>query len=346
MNKKIVLPGAAAAIAILLAVGFAWRDSGRDNANTLTLYGNVDIRRVELAFNASDRIAAIAVQEGQRVAPGQLLARLDGERLGLALRQAEAQAAAQAQLVQRAEHGSRPEEIRQARAQRDAAHAAMENAELVYRRQQRLAERNFVSPQQVDSARLAYDAAREQWQAAVETARLAELGPRREDIAAARATLLADEALAAQLRHDLAQVELHAPSAGVIEKRILEVGDMASPQKPVLTLALDDPLWVRVWLPETQLGRIPVGAAAVVGSDSHAGKTYRGWIGYVSPTAEFTPKSVETTEVRAGLVYQARVFVCGGRDELRLGMPATVSIDLDQTPPPAGADPCAAAPAR
>lgn len=337
MKIRIVLPIVLAAA--LAAGGFAYFRNGEEAASELTVHGNVDIRQVELAFNASGRISAIEVREGDTVKAGQLLARLDTERLRLSLLQAEAQVAAQQQTVKRLEAGSRPEEIRQARAQRDAARVSMDDADNFYRRQQSLVARNFISQQQADTARFALDKARAQWQAADETARLAELGPRREDIAAARATLAAFEAAAAQLRRDIGEGELHAPSDGVIDKRILEVGDMASPQKTAFTLALTDPLWVRVWLPETHLGRIPAGARATVLTDSHPGKTYAGWIGHVSPSAEFTPKSVETADIRSSLVYQARVYVCAGAGELRQGMPATVRIALDQAPP-AGTPPC------
>jgi HlyD family secretion protein len=110
----------------------------------------------------------------------------------------------------------------------------------------------------------------------------------------------------------------------------------------VFTLALVDPVWVRAWLAEPDLGRVPVGARAWVHTDSHPEKRYRAWVGYVSPSAEFTPKSVETTEIRSSLVYQARIFVCAGQNELRQGMPATVTIALDQAPPPAGTPPCEA----
>ena len=344
MKTKIILP--LVIIAAVAAGGFAWLRNGKEATHELALHGNVDIRQVELAFNASGRILAIEVREGDTVRAGQLLARLDTERLRLALQQADAQVAAQQQAVLRLEAGSRPEEIRQARAQRDAARVSMDDAENFYRRQQSLVERNFISRQQADTARFALDKARAQWQAANEAARLAELGPRREDVAAARATLAAYAAVADQLRRDIAEGELHAPSDGVIDKRILEVGDMASPQKAVFTLALTDPLWVRVWLPETQLGRIPVGARATVHTDSHPGKSYPGWIGHVSPSAEFTPKSVETADIRSSLVYQTRVYVCPGAGELRQGMPATVKISLDQAPP-AGTPPCPeAAPAR
>jgi HlyD family secretion protein len=335
-----IIPIIAIVIAALVA-GAAWmRHNGKPPENDLTLQGNVDIRQVELAFNASGRIANITVREGERVKAGQLLASLDTERLSLSLAQAEAQTSAQREVVARYLAGSRPEEIRQARAQRDAARAAAADAEAFYQRQVDLVARNFVSRQQADSAKFALDKARELLIAAAETLRLAELGPRKEDIAAAKATLAANEAAAAGFRRDLQEGELHAPSAGVIENRILEPGDMASPQKPVFTLALTDPLWVRVYLPETHLGRVPVGASAWVYTDSHPDQRFRAWVGYVSPNAEFTPKSVETTEIRASLVYQARVFVCEGRDALRLGMPATVTVPLDQAVPAQGAAPC------
>lgn len=333
MKPRIIVAIIVTAAAAATAAGlYAYLRNGKESANELTLHGNVDIRQVELAFNASGRISAVDVREGDPVKTGQRLARLDTERVRLALLQAEAQLAAQQQAVRRLESGSRPEEIRQARAQRDAARVAMDDAENFYRRQQSLVERNFISQQQADNARFALDKARAQWQAAGETARLAELGPRKEDIAAARATLAAYEAAAAQLRRDIAEGDLHAPSDGVIDKRILEIGDMASPQKTVFTLALIDPLWVRVWLPETHLGLIPVGARATVQTDSHPGRTYPGWIGHVAPSAEFTPKSVETADIRSSLVYQARVYVCAGAGELRQGMPATVKIALDQAP--------------
>ena len=339
MKNKLILI-IAVVVAILAGVGWL-RHNDKAPEKELTLHGNVDIRQVELAFNASGRIDRIAVQEGDRVKAGQLLATLDTERLRLARQQAEAQAAVQREVVARNLAGSRPEEIRQARAQRDAARVAVADAEAYYRRQVDLVARHFISRQQADSARFALDKARDQLKAAEATLRLAELGPRKEDVAAARATLAANEAAVAVIQRDLQEGELHAPSDGVIENRILEPGDMASPQKPVFTLALTDPVWVRTWLPEPQLGRVPVGARAWVQTDSHPDKRYRAWVGYVSPAAEFTPKSVETAEIRSSLVYQARVFACESQGELRQGMPATVTIPLDQAPPAQGADPCA-----
>ena len=130
----------------------------------------------------------------------------------------------------------------------------------------------------------------------------------------------------ALLERRLADSELRAPSQGVVQSRILEPGEMASPDRPVLTLALTDPKWVRAWVPEPELGPRRQRPRAIVRSDAFGGSEYEGWVGFVSPVAEFTPKAVETEELRTKLVYEVRVFVNDPRDELRLGMPVSVDV--------------------
>lgn len=328
----------------LLAAGvWLWQaERAQPGTDALTLHGNVDIRQVELAFNASGRIDTMLVHEGDRVAKGQLLAVLDVRRLRRAAELASAQADAQRQVVARLHAGSRPEEIEQARANAEAARIDARNAQSTYRRQQELATKHFVAQQQADDARAAAEAAAARLKSAEEALRLAVLGPRKEDIASAESTLAANEASLAIARRDLAEASLHAPAPGIIENRVLEPGDMASPAKTVLTLALTEPLWVRAYVSGADLGKLRLGAPAFVRTDSYPGKRYRAWIGFISPTAEFTPKSVETQEVRTQLVYQVRAFVCAPQEELRLGMPATVEVPLG-APAPAGgrgADPC------
>jgi HlyD family secretion protein len=147
---------------------------------------------------------------------------------------------------------------------------------------------------------------------------------------AAAARVAAAEAALEENTQALEDAALYAPVAGVIRERIVEPGDFVTPQTPVLTMALLDPVWVRVYLPETDLGRVKPGAVARISTDSYPGKVYDGWVGSISPTAEFTPKNVETPDLRTRLVYQVRIFACNPQFELRLGMPATVTLDLDQ----------------
>ncbi len=337
MKRKIVL---AITGAIILGVGgtSAWflATHREKNNDALLLYGNVDIRQVQLAFNGSDRIARMLVHEGEPVKKGQLLATLDTVRLAHTVELQRAELAAQQQVVARLEAGSRPEEIRKAEADAEAARINAENAESNYRRAKTLAAQHFVAQQQADDARARADAAQAQYQAAAEALKLIRLGPRKEDIEAAKALLHADRAALEVAEKALADGSLYAPENGVIEERLLEPGDLASPQRPVYSLALTDPLWVRAYVGENELGRIKPDMRAEVATDSYPGKRYRAWVGYISPTAEFTPKSVETPELRSRLVYQVRIFVCNPQNELRLGMPATVTIAFNQPPAPAG----------
>jgi HlyD family secretion protein len=247
----------------------------------------------------------------------------------------EAQVAQAQQALLKLETGNRPEEIRKAQADAAVTKTDADNAQRIYQRQLELAKQDFVAKQDVDNAKSAAYAAQAKFNSLHETVRLAMLGPRQEDIAVAKATLQANEASLAIARKDLADAALYSPSDGTIQNRILEVGDMASPQRPVYTLALTNPLWIRTYIAGPELGKVKPGMHVTISTDSYPDKHYQGWIGYISPSAEFTPKSVETTEVRSDLVYQVRVFTCDTRNELRLGMPATVTISLDQPPPPA-----------
>lgn len=337
------------ALVILVAAGFFfWRRLHQKDAPTdsVTIYGNIDIRQVQIAFNDNERIDKLLVDEGSVVHAGQLIGQLVQQRFSDAVAQDQSLAAAQQQVVARLHAGSRPEEIAAARAEVQtaeanvaAAQANVTNAELLYRRQQTLAKQQYVSLQIRDDAERSYLAqkaglaATEQILAAKQQAlQLAVIGPRKEDIAAAEATLKADQAALALAQKQLADTQLYAPAEGVIQNRILEPGDMATPQTPVFTLALDNPLWVRAYLPETQMGRVALGMRASIEVDSFPGQRFAGWVGFISPVSEFTPKNVETTELRSQLVYRVRIYACNPDHRLRLGMPATVIIPLSNNP--------------
>jgi HlyD family secretion protein len=326
-----------AALALGGGAWLYWRHDGAAATDTLTLYGDVDIREAQPAFNDSGTIATMAAQEGARVKRGDLLATLDDVRYAAALAQAKAQMDNQNQTLAKLLAGSRPEEIAQAKATMDALQTTYLNNEASYKRFADLAASNAGTIQQRDDAKAAFESVRQQYEAARQAYLLAVAGPRTEDIAAARAAYQAAQAAVALAQRQFDDTRLYAPSDGVVEDRILEPGDMASPATPVFTIALLNPLWVRAYAPESALGRVRLGMKASVSADSYPGRIYDGWIGYISPTAEFTPKSVETPELRTALVYQLRVYVCDGRGELRLGMPASVQIDLTQpasAPPP------------
>jgi len=300
------------------------------SSEILTLYGDVDIRESQPAFYDTGPVTQLLVSEGAQVRQGELIARINDSRYAAALAQAHQQAANLRAALTRLLHGSRPDEIARDKATMEGLKAVYENAQIDYARTMNLLPHGVVSTQDRDNAQATLHAARQSYLAARHTYILAVKGPRREDIISAQHAYKAAVAAVAYARQEYIDTKLYSPVDGVIEDRILEPGDMASPGTPVYTIALNNPLWVRAYVPEIDLGRIRLGMPATVSTDNYPGRVYHGWIGYLSPTAEFTPKNIETPQLRTALVYQLRVYVCNTRDELRLGMPATVHIDLTE----------------
>ena len=298
----------------------------------LRLYGNIDIREVQLAFHDTGRIIRLLAVEGDYVEAGQLVAEMDPIRYEAAVAHAKAQVASQEQVLARLLAGSRPQEIAAARARRDQAEANLRDAASTFDRIYAIYKKDpgATSRQQFDNAQAALKTAQGKVDEAQQALDLAVLGPRIEDIAAARATLEMYKASLKLAERELADTKLYASLPGVIQDRILEPGDMAFPQSPVYSLALTNPVWVRAYVEEPDLGKVVLGMKAQITTDSFPGKVYVGWVGFISPTAEFTPKQVETTELRSRLVYRVRIYACNPSNELRLGMPVTVTIPLNQ----------------
>ncbi len=266
-------------ILLLLFIGASityWLFKRASRSDTLVIYGNIDIRQVQVAFYVDGRILNLYVQEGDRVHKGQLLAELDPARFRDSVNKNQAQVKAQ--------------------------EAILKNAKITLDRNRVLVKSLAVSKQNLDDATATHQIAQHKLQA--------------------------DRAALAIAQQDLIDSKLYAPQDGAIQDRILEPGDMVTPQNPVFTLALDNPVWVRAYLPEKSLGQIQLGMRAWILSDSFPNQRFSGWVGFISPTAEFTPKNVETTELRTKLMYQVRVYACNPGFSLRLGMPVTVEIPL------------------
>lgn len=320
-------------LAVLTAAGgwYWWYHRHATDTGDLTLHGNVDIRQVALAFDGSGRISELKVEEGDLVRGGDVIGRLDTEALRLQAKAQEAAVEAQRQSLMELRAGSRPEEIAQARANLVGARADAVLADLNRDRTARLVTSNSSAVSQVDMDRA--DAAAQSAGAQVDHASAALdlilAGARAEDIAAEEAQLHAAEAQLELLRYQIDQGELRAPADAVIRTRLREPGDMVTPQSPIFALALTNPKWVRVYVSEPDLGRIRPGMDAQVLTDSHPDQPIAGRIGYISSVAEFTPKAVQTEELRTSLVYEVRVTVEDEGDALRLGQPVTVRIPAE-----------------
>ncbi|MEG2463275.1 MAG: HlyD family efflux transporter periplasmic adaptor subunit, partial [Acinetobacter sp.] len=308
MNKSkfILLVGV---LLIAVAAAFLWFSRDKADPDHLVLYGNVDIRQVSLAFETAGRIQSLAVQEGDRVQKGQVLAELNTDSLTIQAQQAQAQLQVQQQTLNEQAAGNRPEEITQAKAKVQSAQAQFENADKQYQRLNvlnRSTAGQAVSKQEVDAAKSNMKMA----EAAVgETKANLELllkGARTEDREAAKAQYESTKANLDLIDYQITQSKLLAPVNGVIRARLQEVGDMTTSNKSVYTIALIHPKWVRVYASEMDLGHINMGAAAQVIRDSQPNQPITGKIGYISSVAEFTPKTVQTEDIRTTLVYEVR----------------------------------------
>jgi len=297
----------------------------------LELQGNIDVRQVNLSFKVDGRIETLAVDEGDTVKAGQVVATLDKRYFEDELRVARAQRDNHAASLAKLKHGSRPEEIAEARAQTASKEATLAQAKEDYARYKELEKTpGAVSKQDVAKYAAQLGVAEADAKYAHESQRLAEIGPRLEDIDAARAALAQQSALIIQIERKLADSNLVAPNHGVILTRSREIGAIVQPGETVFTLTLSSPVWVRTYVNERDLGLVRPGMPASVTNDTAPDRPYSAHVGFISPTAEFTPKTVETREIRTNLVYRLRVVVDNADGGLRQGMPVTAKMSLQE----------------
>lgn len=322
MNRKRLLLMAAVVAAGVIA-WFVFRN-GTDRDGELKLYGNVDIREVELSFRVPGRLAQVRVDEGDPVLAGEVLATLDAQRYRDALAKATGDRDVAAANMAKFHAGFRLEEVAQARAAVAQVEAQVENAARVARRREELLKSGAISAQERDDAVASRDALLAQLQSARKGLQLQASGFRAEEVLGAEAALRAAEASVAAAMTDLADTEIIAPSDGTVLSRVREPGAMAAAGATVLVVSLNKPVWVRAYVPEPSLGKVRLGMPVSVRTDSRPDKPYNGTVGFISPVAEFTPKNVETEALRTDLVYRLRIVVEDPDEGIRQGMPVTV----------------------
>ena len=325
MTKKrlLLIALAIAAVVALGLLGMRLLRGGDDAA--LKLYGNVDIRQVDLGFRVGGRIDSIAFEEGARVPAGATIATLDAQPLRDALTAAEARESVAAAELARTKAGSRPQEVAQAAARVAEAEAGLARAREDHQRRSGLVKTGAISRAVYDATVAQLRAAEAQVKAANEALSLAREGARVEDRQASAAQRQAAAADAARARTQVNDAVLTAPNAGTILTRAREPGAIVQPGETVVTLTIDRPLRVRAYVAEADLSRIRPGMAVEVSADGNP-KIFHGIIAHISPTAEFTPKTVQTEDLRTDLVYRVRINVADPDDTLRQGQPVTVAI--------------------
>lgn len=311
-------------IIIGIVAGIYYYEENKESE--LVLYGNVDIRTVNLSFRVAGRLDTLQVDEGATVQKGQLLGKLDDAPYRNALNKAYGERDSAIASLSLMEAGYRAEEIAQAQSDVSLKQAAWQYADSFYKRQQDLANRKVISANELDSARNNRNQAAAALRAAQDKLNQYQNGYRKEDIDAARGQVMQAKAAVAQAELNLQDTQLISPSQGTVLTRAVEPGTILSAGSPVFTVSLTNPVWVRAYISETHLSEAVPNREVYLYTDGRKDKPYHGTIGFVSPTAEFTPKSVETPELRTDLVYRLRVVVTDADDALRQGMPVTLKF--------------------
>jgi len=381
---------------LVIAAGFVlykyfdFSNQGKDS-NTLPVSGNIEVTTVDVSFKIPGKIEKLAVEEGDQVREGQVIAFLEHKDLIAQKTKAEAaldaaqsriptlqknielqdqatlQEISQAEAAVEAVHarlqqllaGSRPQEIQSAKANLEQTQADVVKRKADMERAEKLFRDNFISAQEWDSAKNAYEVAAANQKKAEENYALVVEGPRKEEIAAARAQweqaqaalklakarriqveVLRKELLTAQaqVREAAAAIEvintqigyskLNAPLSGIILVKNTEPGEFVVPGGAVVTLGDVEKPWLKAFITEGDLGKVKLGQGVSVTTDSYPGKVYPGKITFISSEAEFTPKNVQTAKERVKLVYRIKVALENPHRELKPGMPADGKIQL------------------
>lgn len=296
--------------------------------NQLTLSGNIEAHESLVGFKVAGRIVELPVEEGQQVVQGALLARLDDADFKQRVRIDEANVHVRDSNLELVQAGTRHQEVKAAQQTMIDAETDLQQKKLDNDRAEQLFAKDELSAQDRDRALTAlkradaiFGAAQQRYNEAVE-------GSRKEDIAVAQANLNQASANLGLSQVNLSYTVLHAPSDGVVTVRQAELGEVVSPGAPVVTLSDLDHIWLRAYIAETDLGRIGWGQSATITTDTYPGKQYHGRISFISSTAEFTPKSVQTTKERVTLVYRIKIDIDNPNHELKPGMPADARIEL------------------
>ena len=301
--------------------------------NFIKVSGNIEAIEVDVGFKVSGRIVGRFFEEGDWVDKGKVLAKLDDEDFRNRLEVARATLSSNEARLNKLLAGSRPEEIRQAEAAMNQAKSDLENKEAHYERLKPLFERGVIPKDTLDSGEAAFKMAKAASQAALENYLLVKEGPRKEDIEDARAQVEQARASVKLNETQLSYTTLYSPISGVVLVRSGEVGEVVNPGTSILTMADIENVWLKAYIPETDLSRVKWGQEAIVTTDLRPKKEYRGRISFISSQAEFTPKQIQTEKERVTLVYRIKIDIINKDRELKPGMPADGRILLASTSP-------------
>jgi len=279
-----------------------------------------------VSVKITGRILERLVNEGDKVTRGQPLVRLDDSELAADVRRLEAGLRSAQATLRDLEKGARPQEIEDARAAVSSAEATRSMTEREFQRTDQLFKQNLIAAQDVDRARQAFDVARAQERSAREKLALLLEGSRPDQIDAARWQVSQAESALVQAQSRLREAMVVSPIDGVVLRKNLEAGETANPGVPILTLVNPRDVWLRAYVPETEVGRLKVGDAAKLRVDAFPDRVFTGRLTEIGSEAEYTPRNVQTKKERVNLVFRIKIQIDNPQGILKPGLPADADV--------------------
>jgi HlyD family secretion protein len=326
MKRILLIAIIAVAIGALLYYLFAREKE--EEGTFIKVSGNIEATEVDVGFKISGRIVSRFFEEGDWVDQGKVLAKLDDEDLRNRLEVARATLMSAQARLSKLLAGSRPEEIREAEAALNQAKSDVENKQAHHERMKPLFEKGVIPKDTLDNAEAAFKIAKAAFERATENYLLVKEGPRKEDIDDARAQVEQARASLKLTETQLSYTTLYSPLSGVVLVKSGEIGEVVNPGTPIVTLADIENVWLKAYIPETDLSKVKWGQEAMVTTDLRPKKEYGGRISFISSQAEFTPKQIQTEKERVTLVYRIKIDIVNKDRELKPGMPADGKILL------------------
>ncbi len=326
MKRGLVILFVLIGMAGLLYYFFA-KENGEGNSS-IKVSGNIETTEVNIGFKISGRIVSLSVQEGNWVKKGEVIAKLDDEDLRHRLEVSRAAFRSAQAKLEKLLAGSRPEEIREAEAAFQQAQFDVGNKKTQLERMKALYDRRVIPKESLDNVETGYHMAEAQLQRAEEHYKLVKEGPRKEDIEEARAQVEQAQASLKLAETQFSYTVLSSPITGVVLVKSGEIGEVVNPGTTILTLADIRNVWLKAYIPETELSRIRWAQEVIITTDLKPKKEYRGKVSFISSQAEFTPKQIQTEKERVTLVYRIKVDIPNPYGELKPGMPADGRILL------------------
>lgn len=319
-------------LTLLLGLGLAYAYGGRlfgsgNGRPLVSVTGTIEAIQVDVSARIAGRIVERPVDEGDRVTAGQLLVRLDEAEQAAEVRRQEAAVRTAQSSLDDLQAGARREELEDARAALQSASATREWTERDFRRAEGLFRQTLIAAQEVDRARQAYDVALAQEKSARQKLLLLEAGSRPDQVETARGQLAQARNALEVAKTRLKEMTISSPVDGVVLRKNLEVGELANPGVPILTLMKPSDIWVRAYVPEEEVARIKVGNPARIAVDGYPARRFPGRITEIASEAEFTPRNVQTRKERVNLVFRIKIAVDNPEGILKPGMPADADID-------------------